>query len=543
MSWNFGDLLEGIEAKLPGEAPALIHEERVLSWPEYARRSNNLASALVARGARPDDKLAFYMRNGTEYMETIGAAFKARLVHVNVNFRYRDEELLYIFDNSDARFVVFAPEFRDRVEAIRGRCKKVERWIELGGEARGFAESYEALSADGGGQPLALERSGQDLVFMYTGGTTGMPKAVMWRHEDLWGAIGGGTTIPANRGSAPKSPAEHIANVAAWGSGPRQLVACPLMHGTGLFSAIASFVGGGCIATLGGSHFDAAHLLDRVEQHRLNSVVIVGDAFARPILDALDANPDRWDLSSLKVMISSGVMWSREVKQGLLRHHPQMALADLFGSSEAIGFGSSITRAKGESKTARFEIGERCRVFSEDRDEIVPGSGEPGYIARSGFIPLGYYKDPEKTEKTFPTIGGTRWSIPGDWCRVEADGTITLLGRGSACINTGGEKVYPEEVEETLKLHPDVADALVFGTPHPRFGQAVTAVVQLQDGRAFAERDAEEEVLRAHVGERLASYKAPRRILAVPRMFRAPNGKADYAAARAFAEGKASSEG
>jgi len=538
MEWNFGDLLEGVEAGLPGDATALIHEERTQSWAEYARRSNNLASALRELSAKPDDKLAFYMRNGTEYMETLGAAFKARLVHANVNFRYRDDELLYIFDNSDARFVVYDPEFRERIDTIRTRCRKVACWIELGREAPAFATAYESLAESGDGSPLCIPRSGEDLVFMYTGGTTGMPKAVMWRHEDLWGAIGGGATMPANRGAAPRSPAEHVANVAAWGPGPRQLAACPLMHGTGLFSAIGTFVGGGTIATLGGSHFDAAHLLDRVEQHRLNSIVIVGDAFARPILDALDENPDRWDLSSLKVMISSGVMWSREVKQGLLRHHPEMALADLFGSSEAIGFGRSVTRSTGESKTARFQIGDRCRVFSEDRREIAPGSGEAGFIARSGSIPLGYYEDAEKTDETFPTIAGTRWSIPGDWCRVEADGTITLLGRGSACINTGGEKVYPEEVEEVLKLHPDVADALVFGTPHERFGQAVCAVVELRGSRGFEGPGPDEETLRAHVRERLAGYKAPRRVLAVSHMFRAPNGKADYSAARAFAEEK-----
>jgi fatty-acyl-CoA synthase len=302
------------------------------------------------------------------------------------------------------------------------------------------------------------------------------------------------------------------------------------MHGTGLLTAITTLTSGGCIVTLGHPSFDAVELFDTIDRHQVMGLVIVGDAFAKPMLKALDEHPGRWELASLRAIVSSGVMWSREVKQGLLRHHPGLMLVDTFGSSEAVGFGTSVTTAEGETRTARFQIGEHCKVFTEDHREVKLGSGEKGFIARRGPIPVGYYKDPTKSAETFPTIDGIRYSIPGDWCTVEADGTLTLLGRGSVCINTAGEKVYPEEVEEALKTHADVEDALVVGLPDEKWGQAVTGVVQLREGAAL-----DEPALRSHVKHGLAGYKTPKRIVAVERMFRAPNGKADYKGATAFA--------
>jgi fatty-acyl-CoA synthase len=530
MSWNFGDLLDGVEAVLPGDALALAHGERVLSWSDLGRRSNNLAAALLARGAQPGDRVAFYTRNGTEYTEALAACFKARLVHVNVNYRYLDDELWYILDNSDARFVLFGDEFTQRVDRIRARLPHVASFVQVGAAAAPWAEGFEALAETGSGEPLDLERSPDDLLFVYTGGTTGMPKGVMWRAEDLWGALGYGRNAPANAGETPATPEAHVENVRRFGPAPGQIPACPLMHGTGLFTAIGTLSGGGPIVTLQSSGFDPVELFDTLMRRRVASVVIVGDAFARPMLKTLDENPGRWDLSSLKLIVSSGVMWSREVKQGLLSHHKGMLLLDSFGSSEAVGFGSSVTAATGETRTAKFAIGESCKVFAEDHREVVPGSGERGFIARSGPIPIGYHKDPKKSAETFPVIRGVRYSMPGDWCTVEVDGTLTLLGRGSVCINTAGEKVYPEEVEEALKTHPDVEDALVLGLPDEKWGQAVTAVVQLRAGRPF-----DEEALRAYVRERLAGYKTPKRLVAVERMFRAPNGKADYKLAAAHA--------
>jgi fatty-acyl-CoA synthase len=533
VDWNFGDVFEGVDEALAGlgeAAPALIHDGTALSWSDFARRTNNLAAALIERGARPDDKLAIYTRNRPEYLEALVAGFKARLVHVNVNFRYLDEELAYILDNSDARFVVFDPEFAEHAAALAPRCAKVAGWIQIGADAEPFAEPYEKLATDGSGQPLRAKRSRDDLLFIYTGGTTGMPKGVMWRAEDLWGALGSGTNAPCNRGRPPADVAEHVANVAAYGPGPRQVVACPLMHGTGMLTSIACLSGGGSIVTTSGNGFDAVRLFDSVDRDRAESVIIVGDAFARPMLKALEEHRGRWSLESLKLIISSGVMWSREVKEALIEHLPNTIMADMFGSSEAVGFGTSLASKAGGTKTAKFRIGESCKVFTEDHREVVPGSGERGFIARTGPIPLGYYKDPDKTAKTFPTIAGVRYSIPGDWCTVEEDGTLTLLGRGSVCINTAGEKVYPEEVEEALKTHPGVEDALVVGLPDEKWGQAVTAVVERAAGAA-----ADEDALRAHVRERLAGYKTPKRVVFVDAIFRGPNGKADYKRAAEYA--------
>jgi acyl-CoA synthetase (AMP-forming)/AMP-acid ligase II len=539
--WNFGDLLEGIEGVLPPDAPALIHDTTTVGWGEAAQRSTSLAAGLASRSIAPNDKIAFYLRNGTAYMLTLAACLKGRFVHVNVNYRYLDDELHYILENSDATVVVFDAEFADRVERVRDRLPNVKVWLYAEPDGDGaasfscpaFAESLNAVTREAPDAVLDVERSPDDLLFIYTGGTTGMPKGVMWRHEDLWGALGAGSNVRANRGEKPATPAEHIAKVAKHGAGPRQLVACPLMHGTGLLTAIGNFTGGGSTLTAGAASFNAASTFDFVERAQAESMVIVGDAFARPMLDALNAEPDRWNLSSLKVILSSGVMWSREIKEGLLDHYPTLALADLFGSSEAVGFGSAVTsrKAKAKGTTAKFSIGEDCRVFTEDHREVEPGSGERGFIARRGPIPVGYYKDEKKSAETFPTINGVRYSIPGDWCTVEADGTLTLLGRGSACINSAGEKIHPEEVEEALKLHGDVADALVVGVPDPKWGQAVTAVVELRSGCEL-----DEASLRAHVRENLAPYKSPKRIFATPAaMFRAPNGKADYKSALRFA--------
>jgi len=530
MHWNFGDLLDGIEPLLPPDEPAVLHGDSVLTWSELSRRSNNLARALVERGLEPGDKVGLYLRNCTEYLVALAACFKARAVQVNVNFRYLDDELWYILDNSDARFVVFGSEFGERVEALHERLPGVRGWLQVGGEPAPFAESFDALANSGDGSPLQIERSGDDLIIVYTGGTTGMPKGVMWRHEDLWGALGDGAAVPANRREPPAAPEAHVQNVGQFGPGRRQMIVCPLMHGTGLFTAIGTLTGGGSLVTLEGAKFDASELFDAVERHRVASLVIVGDAFAKPMLNALEEEPDRWDISSIENIISSGVMWSREVKLGLLEHNDKMLLADMFGSSEAVGFGSSLTSKRAGSKTAKFSIGDRCKVFTEDHREVEPGSGERGFIARCGPIPLGYYKDEKKTAETFPTIDGVRYSIPGDWCTVGADGSLTLLGRGSVCINTAGEKVYPEEVEEALKTHGDVEDALVVGVPDDKWGQSVTGLVELREGASC-----EESALREHVRGKLAGYKTPKRIFTVPRMFRAPNGKADYKGATRYA--------
>ncbi len=526
MGWNFGDILDAIEPALPADAPAFIHGERVIPWGEARQATNNLARGLIARGAAPGDKLAIYLRNCPEYLLALAAGFKARLTHVNVNYRYTPDEVWYIFDNADAQTVVYAAEFRDAIERIRPRLPKVKTWLEVGdGPAPAFAEKFEAVCAQGNGGPLDIQRSGQDQFFIYTGGTTGMPKGVMWAHEDLR-EIG---LIAARRLGPVPETLEALAQAArVMGPGPRTLPAPPLMHGTGLLTAMNAHLAGGCVITLTSPTFDAHELLRAVHDHRPQSMAIVGDSFARPILNALDAAPGRYDVSSLMGIISSGVMWSLEVKRGLLRHMPDCVLNDGFSSSEAIGMGASVMTRDGEVPTAKFMLGERCRVFDENDRPVVPGSGVRGLVAIGPPNPVGYYKDEDKTARTFRVIDGVRYSIPGDWCTVEPDGTLTLLGRGNACINTAGEKVFPEEVEEALKTHPSVEDALVVGVPDETWGQAVTGVVVPREGWTI-----DEAALRAHVRRHLAGYKTPKRIVAADRPLRASNGKADYPAARA----------
>ena len=530
--WNYGDILDAVDSVTPGDRVALVHGTRRVAWRDFTRRTNNLARALLERGARPGDKVAFYMRNCPEYSESIAAGFKARLTHVNVNYRYVDHELMYLLDNADATVVIYAAEFAPHVAEIRERLPKVAQWIEVADGYPGAADAagYEELAGCGDGAPLELQRSPEDMLFLYTGGTTGMPKGVMWRHDDLWGATGAGGNPRLGQPPSPDLEAyvERIASEPA----PVNLPLPPMMHGTGLLSAVAAMTRGGTCVTLAARSFDAAEAIAAIAEHRVTATTIVGDAFARPIMEALDANAGRFDISSLKVVSSSGVMWTTPVKLGLLRHSPELLLVDGFASSEAIGLGSSVMSKERTIEVARFTLGPTCKVFTEDHREIVPGSGEAGMVAVSGFLPVGYFKDEAKTAKTFPVIGGVRYSVPGDWVRVEEDGSLTLLGRGSNCINTAGEKVYPEEVEEALKKHESVADALVVGVADERWGQSITAVVLLNDGFEL-----DELALKTFVRRELAGYKVPKRILAKESLERAPNGKADYKRIREFAEG------
>jgi acyl-CoA synthetase (AMP-forming)/AMP-acid ligase II len=525
--WNYGDLYDAVAGVVAPEHPALIHGDQVITWGQLNARTNNIARALIAGGAQPGEKLAFYMRNHPAYLEGLIGAFKARQAHVNVNYRYVADEVHYIFENSDATTVIFAREFSPIVEQIKPRLPGVRRWLIVEDGATEatpeFAEPYEALAAEGDGKALGNARSPDDLFFLYTGGTTGMPKGVMWRQDSLRRAL----INPALVARIPENLEDHLEMVKETGRGPINLPACPLMHGTGLFTAMSALVAGGTVVTLRSAHFDAHELWAAVDKHRIEQIVIVGDAFAKPMLRALDEAGGRYDVSCVLSIVSSGIMWSMEVKQGLLRHMPQVALLDSFGSSEAVGFGLSVMTAEGSVETAKFQIGDNVKVFTPEGREIQPGSGEVGLIARGDPLPEGYYKDQAKTDSTFKTFGGVRYSIPGDFCTVEADGTITLLGRGSGCINTAGEKVFPEEVEEVLKLHPDIEDALVVGVPDEKWGQSVTGVIELRSGAAF-----DEVAFREHVRKHLAGYKTPKRLFAVPRMFRAPNGKSDYKSAR-----------
>ena len=517
-----------------GDSTAVSVAGRHYSWTDFDDRAARLAGTMLEHGLGPDSKVALYLYNGNEYPEAQYAAFKVRGIPVNVNYRYTGDELAYILENSDAEAIFFDHTLADRLEAVRDRCPMLRLAVQVGGgEVPDWALGYEeAVSAD----PMPrIDRSGSDLWFLYTGGTTGMPKAVMWDHTNLLGSME--ATFRPFRLPVPSTPAEAAAtarSVADAGKEIRQLCAAPLMHGTSGIPGLATLSHGGMLSTLSSRAFDADELWRIVELDRITMVTMVGDAFGRPMLESLDrasAEGRMPDLSSLRLLLSSGVMFSAATKEAMLDHHG-CTIVDSLGSSEGTGMASQVmSRRRRDTATARFRLGEHTRVLTDEGIDVQPGSGERGQIALGWPLPLGYFKDPAKTEEAFPMVAGRRWSIPGDWATVEADGTVTLLGRGSACINTGGEKVFPEEVEEALKELDAVVDCNVVGLDDDRWGQAVTAVVELT---AAGAADADE--LRAGVRERLAGYKVPKRVVLVDRVERSPNGKTDYRWAKSVAE-------
>jgi 3-oxocholest-4-en-26-oate---CoA ligase len=535
--WNLADIWERVADRFP-EALAQQQGDRSYTWQQFDRRADGIAGALIAAGARRQDKVAHYLYNCPEYLESMFGLFKAALVPVNTNYRYTEDELTYLWGNSDAFAVVFHGTFADRCAAIRHRVPGVRCWLWVddgSGPCPDWATPYEAAATAAMATPSRVTppwgRSPDDLYLLYTGGTTGMPKGVMWRQDDMVVSLDA-----PSKNRLPEHTDWDAFDARLSKPGPRNLPAAPLMHGTGAFNAMWNLVLGGSVITTSGRSFDAVELLDTIEQQRVNSISIVGDAFAKPILRALDAEPNRWDISSLRVIVSSGVMWAATTKAGLLRHNERLIMIDSLGSSEAIGMASSTTSAQtaaaaaGEAATATFRLGPNTKVLSDDGREVQPGSGERGRVALRGRTPVGYYKDEAKSAATFITFDGVRWSIPGDFAEVDADGTLRLFGRGSQCINTGGEKVFPEEVEEALKLHPSVADAAVVGVPDDRFGEAITALVEPARDATIVEAD-----LVAHVRASLAAYKSPKRVITVATIGRSPNGKLDYKRLKAVA--------
>jgi acyl-CoA synthetase (AMP-forming)/AMP-acid ligase II len=538
MTWQMADIWENIAAAIP-DKPAIVDGDKRYSWAEYENRAARVAQVLADHGLKPGAKLSIYSYNAAEYMETQFGAFKARICPVNVNYRYLEAELTHVINNSDSEALVFQAQFAPRVAAIRDQLDQVKLFLEIddgSGEHLDGAVSYEqALQA---AQPMpVIERSDDDLYMLYTGGTTGMPKGVMYDHRTFASALlAKGFEM---RMMEPPTDASGfgplVQQLHELGATPRAIPACPLMHGTGMWiGAMIPHSLGGCVILFNNAHFDPAALWQLAAREKVTDITIVGDVFAKPMLAALDdakAAGQVYDLSSLLMMGSSGVMWSTEVKRGLLAHLPQMAIVDSMGSTEG-SMGTAITTVENidDSQTAKFEPNPTTRVLTEEGKPVVPGSGEMGLICNGGMVPLGYYKDEAKSAATFRTFDGVRYSIPGDFATVEADGSITLLGRGSACINSGGEKIFPEEVEEALKTHESVYDCLVVGLPDDRFGQKVTAVLSMADGARF-----DEAALAEHVRTQLAAYKAPRAFVLVDEVPRAANGKAGYKAARDMA--------
>jgi acyl-CoA synthetase (AMP-forming)/AMP-acid ligase II len=511
---SFADVWEQIADAFP-EAPAQVHGDRRSTWREFDRRADGVAQALLDLGVERQDKVAQYLYNTPEYLESVYGAVKASLVPVNTNYRYTDDELVYLWDNADAVAVVFHGAFTETIERVRSRVPRVRLWLWVDdgtGPCPDWATPYEDAATSASDRVRApWGRGGEDIFMLYTGGTTGMPKGVMWQMGDL-------IDVYARSGGDPN---------AVWqmptAQGPVGMPACPLMHGTGSFVSFIVMNVAGSIVTMTGRSFDPVELLDTIERDKVNVMAIVGDVFAKPMLRELDANPGRWDISSLLAVISSGVMWSHETKEGLLKHHGGMILQDAFSSSEALGMGQSISTGGAAADTAKFMLGENTRVLDENDKDIEPGSGVVGLLAVKGVSPVAYYKDPEKSARTFRTIDGVRYSIPGDYATVEADGTLKVLGRGSVCINTGGEKVFPEEVEEVVKRHDAVLDAAVVGVPDEKWGEAITAIVQTKPGA-----EVDEGELIKHVKANLAAYKAPKRVIVVDSLGRSPAGKLDY---------------
>jgi fatty-acyl-CoA synthase len=514
LQFNLADLFERVADTVPN-ALALVCGSRRLTYAEFDERATRLAHALAADGVRAGDHVALYCYNSTEYLEGMLAAFKLRAVPINVNYRYVEEELQYLLDDADVVAVVHDDEFAPKLATIASRLPRLRTSLAIGAP-------YEAALAAASGVRDFDPRSADDLYILYTGGTTGMPKGVMWRQEDLFfgalgGAAGSGTPI-----TTPEEVAERCLT-------PRTkcVPACPFMHGTAHWMAFSALFTGGSVIIPSEHHLDPLALLDLIAREEANFLVIVGDAFARPLVDTLaTAKGAAIDLAPLRVLLSGGAILSPALKHALLQHLPNLLVVDGYGASETGGQGQSIAVRGGDVPSApRFAVGDDTRVLDEALQLAAPGV--TGRLARRGSIPLGYYKDPEKTAATFPVVDGVRWAVPGDHAIVGDDGLITLLGRGSVSINTGGEKVYPEEVEAVLKGHPAVFDAIVVGVPDDRFGERIVAVVQ-------ARPDAQPslETLQQHAREHLAGYKVPRDLVLVDRVQRSPSGKPDYRWAR-----------
>ncbi|MET7617883.1 acyl-CoA synthetase [Streptomyces sp. NPDC005408] len=534
MEYNLADLFESVVDVVP-DREALVYidhpgtgAERRLTYAELDAAANRVAHHLIDAGIAPGEHLGLHLYNGIEYLQTVLGCLKARVVPVNVNYRYVEEELVYLYRDADLAALVFDAEFTERVSAALPQTEKLRHLVRVGTPPDGapqldavpFADAEAAASSERG----FPERSADDLFIIYTGGTTGMPKGVMWRQEDLFfSGLGGG----APTGEPVSSPQELAERVAAGGDGITFFPTPPLMHGTSTLTTFIGFNFGQRIVIH--RKFVPVEVLRTIEKEKVTSVSLVGDAMLRPLIDALGGPMKGTDCSSMFSVSSSGAIMSDTVRAQFTALVPHVMLLNNFGSSES-GFNGTATDDSGPEKGFRLRVNARTAVVDPATYEPVK-PGEPGRIAQRGHVPLGYYNDPKKTAETFFQRGDERWVLLGDMATVDEEGIVTVLGRGSQCINTGGEKVYPEEVEQALKSHPDVYDALVAGVPDSRWGNHVAAVVQLRTGALTPTLDD----IQSHCRTRLAGYKIPRQLVIAPEIQRSPSGKADYRWARTIA--------
>tara|TARA_X000000368_G_scaffold169912_1_gene134091 strand:- start:524 stop:2143 length:1620 start_codon:yes stop_codon:yes gene_type:complete len=534
MNLDFASVWEMISDIIP-ENDALISGNEVVSWKDYDLMSSKIATALTRAGLSANSKAGLYLNNSNEYLIGQNAIFKIGGVPINVNYRYVAEELIYLLDNSDSEAVFYHACYSSRIKEISSSLPNVKAWIEVpDGTESNFTNAlkYEELLENC--EPMQrIQRDPNTIYMLYTGGTTGMPKGVMYKQGEFLVFLF--RTLKAMGYDVPEdinNLEEQIHNFKKDNAFIKSLVGCPLMHGTGMWlGAFLPLLLGGTAITSKNLGFDADQLWTQVEDTKTTNIVIVGDAFAKPMLTALeraDENGNPYDLSSVKVIISSGVMWSEEVKNGLLKYH-DMQLMDTMGSTEG-GMGSSVSSRDNPPKTAKFSINPGVIIIADDGEILEPGSEKIGLIGTSGLVPVGYYKDKKKSEETFREVNGIRYSFPGDYAKLEEDGTITLLGRGSNCINSAGEKIYPEEVEEALKRNDEIFDCLVVGVDDKKFGQRVVAIVSTEKDKNISE-----DALIESTRQFIAGYKLPKEILFVDEVQRAPNGKANYKWAKSIA--------
>jgi 3-oxocholest-4-en-26-oate---CoA ligase len=521
MSWNLADLFEVVADTVPDrEAIVCVEDDgttRRLSYAALDERANRLAGALASRGIGAGDRVGVQLANGHEYLEVMLACFKLRALAVNVNYRYVADELHHIFEVSGTSLVVHEPDLAPGIEDVRSNLPRLRHTL-----ARGPA--YEAaLAAEAPTRP-EVTRSGDDHYVLYTGGTTRRPKGVLWRHEDIFHAALSGANAQHPGLSTVGDVRQH-----APGGHTRCLVASPLTHGTGHWMALSTLFRGGTVIVTRSRRLEPERVWRVAGAERASWLVIVGDAFARPLVDALDADPALTEQAAgVTVVMSGGSTLSPSLKADLLRLLPTTMVVDGYGASETGGQARMVT-APGTALDgpSRFAPNAGTTVLDDDLRPARPGDGRPGWLARRGHIPLGYLDDPEATARTFPVVDGVRWAVPGDRAALEADGTIVVFGRGSTSINSGGEKIHPEEVESALRAHPEVFDAVVVGVPDPRWGEVVTAVVHARPGRTPDLDD-----LARHCRRTMAAYKVPRRLVLVDAVQRTLSGKPDHRWAR-----------
>jgi 3-oxocholest-4-en-26-oate---CoA ligase len=527
MEYQLADLFESVVDLIP-DRTALVADPRRLTYGELEARANQLAHHLRAAGVSRGDHVGCHMPNGTEYVETMIACFKIGAVPVNVNYRYVEEELRYLYANADLKAVVFAAEFGDLVATVAPEVETLEHLLVVGDTSgaslpEGAVEYETAISEQSASRDGLTEgRSPDDRYMLYTGGTTGMPKGVVWRHEDIFFAgMGGG-----NPTMEPVSRPEEIAERIDPDAGPLVMFAAPpLMHGAAFLGTFIGFFQGYTIVLI--RKYTGHGAMELVEREKINTISLVGDAMALPLIDAMREKD--YDVSSLIVISTAGAVMSQSVKDRLQEQLPNVMILDSYGSSET-GYNGMATGDSSTDSGLKFTVTARTNVIVDARKIAEPG--EVGRVAQAGHIPLEYYKAPEKTAETFVEVDGRRWVLTGDFATVDEEGVIHFMGRGSVCINTGGEKVFPEEVEAALKAHPAILDATVVGLPDERWGEQVAAVISLHPG----EEPPTLEQVREHLNTRIAGYKCPKTLHVVDEVVRSPAGKADYRWAKDVAE-------